>query len=154
ELGRQQAETQKIEHLGNPKMNERQLAEAGMKPPVAHRRFWVDVAGLGKPVDCLLLATDLVGKFKRHGLSAGKDAAIGNPSEVFAVELTAIPHDVLEPRIGIDHQRLDCGAGLRRGRLKAIWSRLEGGRLYFLKLDADLAEQIGEIGILEQHADR
>src|SRR5260370_26920650 len=101
----------------------------------------MDVAGLGEPVDCLLLAPDLVGKLKRNCLPAGKDAAVGNPIQVVAFELTPVPHDVLEPGIGIDHQRLDCGAGLRSGRLKAIGSGLAGGGAYLLKLDADLGDQ-------------
>jgi len=121
-----------------------------MEPPVAHWRFRIDVAGLGEPVDCLLLATDLVGKLKRNCLPAGKDAAVGNPIQVFAFEPTPVPYNILEPRIGIDHQRLDCSAGFRSGRLKAIWSGLEGGGLYLLKLDADLGEQVGEIRILER----
>src|SRR5262249_41965412 len=135
-------------------MKERQLAETRMEPPVAYRRFRIDVAGLGEVFYCLLLATDLVGKLKRNGLPAGKDAAVRNPIQLFAFELTPVPYDVLEPPKGIDHQRLDCGAGLRSGRLKAIGSGLEGGGLYLLKLDADLREQVGEIRILEQHADR
>src|SRR5262249_10341803 len=110
-------------------MKERQLAEAGMEPPVAHRRFRIDVAGLGKPIDGLLLTADLGGKVERNRPPAGKDAAVGNPIQVFAFELAPVPYDVLDPRVGIDHQRLDCGAGLWRGRLKAIGSSLEGGGL-------------------------
>ena len=45
-------------------------------------------------------------------------------------------------------------AGLRAGRLKAVRRRLERRRFDRLDLDADLVEQIGEVRILEQHADR
>src|SRR5262249_36601049 len=117
-------------------MKERQLAEAGMEPPVAHRRFRIDVTGLGEVIYCLLLAADLVGKLKRNGLPAGEDAAVRNPIQVLAFEVTPVPYDVLEPSIRIDHERLDCRAGLRSGRLQAIGSGLEGGGLYLLKLDA------------------
>src|SRR5260370_42551806 len=108
-------------------MNEGRLAEGGREPSVAHWRFRIDVAGLGEVIYCLLLAADLVGKLERNRLPAGKDAAVGNPIQVFAFELTPVPYDVLEPCIGIDHQRLDGGARFRSGRLKTIGSGLERG---------------------------
>ena len=39
-------------------------------------------------------------------------------------------------------------------RLEAVRRRLERRRFDRLDLDADLVEQIGDVGILEQHADR
>src|SRR5258708_30133509 len=99
-------------------MKERQLAEAGMEPPVAHRRFRIDVAGLDEPVDCLLLAADLVSKLEGNRLPAGKDAAVGNPIQDFAFVLTPVPYDVLEPRIVSVHQRLDGYTLFRSGQLK------------------------------------
>src|SRR5262249_790434 len=70
EPARQRIETDKIERFGNTKMKERQLAEARMEPPIAHRRFRIDAARLGQPIDGLLLAADLVDQLERNPLPA------------------------------------------------------------------------------------
>src|SRR5712664_4002522 len=91
--GRERTEAQIIEDLGSAKMQKRELAEAGMEPPVAHRRLRIDVVRLGKPVDGFLLAPDLVGELQRNRLPAGEDAAVGHAVQVVALELAAVPDD-------------------------------------------------------------
>src|SRR5262249_62247361 len=110
-------------------MKERQLAEAGMEPPITHRRFRIDAARLGQPIDGLLLAADLVDKLERNRLPTSEDASVGDTIQGIAFELTADPYYTLEPFIGVDHQCLHCSAGFRRGGLKGTGRGLERGAL-------------------------
>jgi len=64
EIACQCAEAPNIEHFGNSKMKERELAEGGIQPPVTYRRLRIDITRLSEPVDRILLAADLVGKLK------------------------------------------------------------------------------------------
>src|ERR1700736_5889143 len=101
-------------------MKERQLAEARVKPPIAYRRFRVDIAAFGEPVDRLLLAADFIGELELDRLPASEHPAIGYAVERRALDFAAILHHAFEPRIGIEHQRLNGGARLRTGGFEAV----------------------------------
>ena len=59
-----------------------------------------------------------------------------------------------EPGVGVLHQHLQRGARLRTGRLEAVGRGLQRRRFHLLDLDADRLQQLGDVGKLEQHADR
>src|SRR5579863_7861464 len=101
-----------------------------MQTPVAYRSLRIDIAGLGQPLDRLLLTANFVGKFQFDRLAASEYPPIGDPVELITAQLATIPHDILEPIVGIPHQRRNRVMRFRSGRLKPVRRGLERRRLY------------------------
>src|SRR5262245_58908537 len=151
---RERAQTHGVEGRDHGGVQERQVAEPVAQPIVAYRRRRIDVLFLCQPRKRGPLVADLVDELERDALPPGKDAAVGHALERRIVEVAARLHHAAEPGIGVRDDRLDRRARLRRGRLKAVGRGLERRRLDFFDLDAERLEEIGDVRILEQHADR
>src|SRR5215469_9828461 len=85
---------------------------------------------------------------------SGEYAAVGRGLQLRVIKVPAIAHEPFEPAIGVLDDRIERRARLRTGRLESVRRRLERRRFDRFHLHADLAEEIGDIRILEQHADR
>src|ERR1700733_8420871 len=84
----------------------------------------------------------------------GEDAAIGCRGKFSGGEMPAVLHQAFEPGIGVLDDRVQRGGRFGAGRLKTVRRGLERRRFHRFDLHPDFAEEIGEVGILEQHADR
>src|SRR5262244_804357 len=151
---RERAQTDRLEGRDHGGVQERQVAEPVAQPIVAHRRRRIDVLFLRQPRKRGSLVADLVDELERDALPAGKDATVGHALQRRVVEVAARLHHAAKPGIGVRDDRLDGRARLRRGRLEAVGRRLERRRLDFFDLDAERLQEIGDVRILEQHADR
>src|SRR5215813_13715758 len=151
---RERAQAHGVEGRDDGGVQERQVAEPVAQPIVAHGRRRIDVLFLRQPRKRGSLVADLVDELERDALTSGKHAAVGHALQGRIVEVAARLHHAAEPGIGVRDDRLDGRARLRRGRFKTVGGRLERRRLDFFDLDAERLQEIGDVRILEQHADR
>src|SRR5436309_2438359 len=135
-------------------MQEWQVAEPLAQPIITHGRVRIDVLFLRQPSQRSLLVADLVDELEPHTLASGEDTTVGHALKVRVIEVAARLHHVAKPGVGIRHDGLDRRARLRRGRLEAVGCGLERRGFDLFDLDADRLQEVGDVGILEQHADR
>ena len=135
-------------------MQEWPVAEPLAQPIITHGRVRIDVLFLRQPSQRSPLVADLVDELEPHTLASGEDTTVGHALKIRVIEVAARLHHVAKPGVGIRHDGLDRRARLRRGRLEAVGRRLERRRLDLFDLDAERLEEIGDVRILEQHADR
>src|SRR6185312_7926869 len=93
-------------------------------------------------------------QLEAEALVTGEYAAVVDRRKLGVGNVPAVLHQALEPGVGVQNDGLDRRARLGARGLETVRRRLEGRRFDRLHLDADLAEQVGEVGVFEQHADR
>jgi hypothetical protein len=84
----------------------------------------------------------------------GEYAAVGGGLQLSVGKMPPVPHQSFEPGIGVLDDRIQCCFRLGAGGLETVRRGLERSRLDRFHLDANLAEEIGKVRILEENADR
>src|SRR6516165_11977374 len=85
---------------------------------------------------------------------SGEYPPIGRGLQLRVVKVAAILHDSFEPGVGILNDRIQRGAGFGTGRFETVRRRLERRRFHRFDFHAEFLKEIGDVGILKQHADR
>ena len=151
-----EAEADRIEHRDRRRVQERQVAERGRaacsRAPAVFGSIFFSLASQAMRV---VLVAELIDQLERDGLAAGEHAPVGDAASVGIVELPALLHQAAEPGIGIHDDRLDRRARLRRSSARSrSGAALSGEDLISSTLTPTRLQQLGEVRILEQHADR
>src|SRR5262249_13275659 len=95
-----------------------------------------------------------VNQLEADGLSASEDTSVRHLCQLAVIHFASIPYESFKPAIGIEHDRLDRGAGLGTRRFEAIGRGLQRRGFYLFDLDANCLEHISKVRILKQHTNR
>src|SRR5215217_2233886 len=122
--------------------------------PVPHRQVLLDALLALEPGDCLALAAELLDELEGDALPAAEDTPARDSPDLTIVHVAALRDEALEPVEGVANDLLQRLAGFGARRMERARLGLERRRLDLLDLHAEARQQLRQIRVLEDHADR